>query len=520
MLPNDTQQGAAMNQQMQQQTAQPVFQAQQQQQQQQQQQGAYYAQEYIHKDDYAEDRRNALMKKTKLQSVRDAVEQVMPNAYHMIDQVRAEENESQRHTKLHHSRGTQLTSGPQGKVLEFDIAGSSFKQFRTEHLGFKGKGSSAKDYMKYKESRLAKILEWIPGGSLVNRIIRSNSKKKAELKAKSNLRKLNAGAISEDMLSEDALHNVEVLKKWNSRIGDSQSVTIGGKTKKHKHIRKVIKGNKTRITMAGPLSMKGMRNAGEYSIENLREYMLAMGQDYLRNIMRGWASDPTAQPHDIWLKIRGHSRGGVASVEGAMMIKQWLHENYPQYEDRVKFDLTQYDPVPGFGSNSGTHQKVDVKNDTQAQQNKKMRALGDSAQTTVVYSMHTEHSLFFTPQQVANTNRIILTPYAHSVGLAEVDRQASSQQRDAHRVTFTDAATQEAYRLGSLNELPEGVYVLDENKTLVQLHDLSQWIAIRDSVLKNASGQEGRHEVITEAVSTWFHTHSAPAAAPAAGANG
>lgn len=74
MLPNDTQQGAAMNQQMQQQTAQPVFQAQQQQQQQQQQQGAYYAQEYIHKDDYAEDRRNALMKKTKLQSVRDAVE--------------------------------------------------------------------------------------------------------------------------------------------------------------------------------------------------------------------------------------------------------------------------------------------------------------------------------------------------------------------------------------------------------------------------------------------------------------
>ena len=40
MLPNDTQQGAAMNQQMQQ-TAQPVFQAPQQ----QQQQGAYYAQE-------------------------------------------------------------------------------------------------------------------------------------------------------------------------------------------------------------------------------------------------------------------------------------------------------------------------------------------------------------------------------------------------------------------------------------------------------------------------------------------
>ena len=40
---------------------------------------------------------------------------------------------------------------------------------------------------------------------------------------------------------------------------------------------------------------------------------LAMGQDYLRNIMRGWASDPTAQPHDIWLKIRGHSRGGAVA---------------------------------------------------------------------------------------------------------------------------------------------------------------------------------------------------------------
>lgn len=95
--------------------------------------------------------------------------------------------------------------------------------------------------------------------------------------------------------------------------------------------------------------------------------MLIMGKDYLNNILSAWQLGVGTQEHDIWLRIRGHSRGAVASIEGAMKIKQWVHENYPKYEHRVKFDLTQFDPVPGYGSKSGTHEKIDLVFDTAQQ---------------------------------------------------------------------------------------------------------------------------------------------------------
>ena len=48
-------------------------------------------------------------------------------------------------------------------------------------------------------------------------------------------------------------------------------------------------------------------NRGDYSIENLREYMLSMGKDYLTPFLRNWTQG--ASPHNVWLRIRGHSRG-------------------------------------------------------------------------------------------------------------------------------------------------------------------------------------------------------------------
>lgn len=496
------------NQQVQQ--VQQVQQNQQVQQVQQVQQTPYYVQQNI--TDYSKDRRNESMKSSKLQSVRKAVLEVMPQAYTQIDQIRAAPDVDLRHTVLHHSRGTQLTTNGKDKVLEFDIAGSSFKQFRSDYMGLKGKSSSVKGYMRTHIPLFFKLFSLIPG-------CRNHFAKKAKEEAKQNLSALNRGLIQQDELSDDQKYNVEILKKWYGRFGKSQEIEVNGTRKKYKHIRKVEKENKTRITMAGPLSMSGMRNSGEYSIENLSEYMLIMGKDYLNNILSAWQLGVGTQEHDIWLRIRGHSRGAVASIEGAMKIKQWVHENYPKYEHRVKFDLTQFDPVPGYGSKSGTHEKIDLVFDTAQQLGEGMKALGNSAETTVVYSMHTEHSHFFTPQQVEHTKRIVLVPFAHSVGLGEVDRQESSQQGKAHRATFTDAQSGEAYRIGSLNELDEGVYVLDENKTLIRLQSTAQWENIQAKVLQQVKSQAERHHVITEVIRTWFASHARQGVPNAAGAN-
>ena len=64
------------------------------------------------------------------------------------------------------------------------------------------------------------------------------------------------------------------------------------------------------------------------------------------------------------------------------MIKYWIRENFPQYEQYVKFDLTQFDPVPGTGSYAD-HARVDLLQDNREQLRQRMLALGDAAETTV-----------------------------------------------------------------------------------------------------------------------------------------
>lgn len=328
----------------------------------------------------------------------------------------------------------------------------------------------------------------------------THKQRQAKQRAEQQLQMLQLGHLQWNALSQDEQHNIKVLYRWRTHIGKSQKVSVDGKMEKRKHIRKIVHGSKTRITMAGPLALSGASNSGEYSIENLRQYMLTMGQDYLMKHITRWQQG--VQPHDVWLRIRGHSRGAVASLEGAMMIKYWLDTTYPQYTQYIKFDVTQYDPVPGAGSYRN-HASIDVEHNPAQQTNRQMAAL-DNAETTVVYSMHTEHKHHFTPQQVQNTKRIILTPYAHSVSLGLSDHSTA----EAHRTTLTYAATGEAYRIGSLNELPAGVYVVDEHNTLVRLDDEAQWISIRDHVLHDvASSQRGRHRVLNDVVHTWFATH-------------
>ena len=73
-------------------------------------------------------------------NVRNLVSKYMPGAYEHIDDIREAEHVDQRAVNIHYSRGASyLQENSKNKVLEFDIAGSGFKQFRAMHKGFHGK---------------------------------------------------------------------------------------------------------------------------------------------------------------------------------------------------------------------------------------------------------------------------------------------------------------------------------------------------------------------------------------------
>ena len=445
----------------------------------------YYIQRKVTAEELEMDRRNEHQLDTSMGSVYAAVKQVMPQAYTNIEAIRGAPIEDMRKTKLHNSRGKKLTQNGTN-VLEFDIAGSGFKQFRTEHKGFKGKNTyklDGEDVKLHDESKVrwyhkSKLTNWIPGVRTEEQVLRDNERIRQQ--------------------------NTLINQRIDEQYGQGQ--TVDGK--ELKHVRKRVEGNKTRISMAGPISWGGARNAGDYSIENLRQYMQTMAQEYLANVFLSWASEEDY--HDVNIIIKGHSRGAVASAQGAMMIKYWVHENFPWFEKYVKFELTQYDPVAGTGSNSGINKEFDyTKNETITDGDEKMRALGDSAETTVMYSMHTDHTLFFDPQAVAGAKRVILTPFKHGVGLGDIDdskvkEKDGEREQQHHRPGYTDAKTGNVYRGSGINELPEGVYIVDEQNTLIRFQTYEEAEKVVNAVLKGTWFQGTRHETVLSMAKIWF----------------
>lgn len=478
----------------------------------QQQQGDYFVQPHMSPELGLTDRRSLHQKQTGIASIRKTVETLMPGTYTHIDEIRMCEDEKMRQSPLHHSRGQKLDASD---VLEFDMAGSGFKQFRKEKHGFHGKDSyriNDKDaktvQIKEKPKSLITVswynktrwLNWIPGIKTEAKILQENEKRNqfnVELQNKS----------TANWLVDTALE---------AHYGEQQKV--GGKVREH--VRKKVtvdpdEKTRTRITMAGPLKLGGKLNRGEYSIQNLRGYMLDMAKDYLTGIFKQW--DSSAENQIIPIIIKGHSRGAVAAVEGAMMIKQWVHDEYPQYEERVKFELTQYDPVAGIGSNYGVNAELDHKSEkSHLKSGDKMRALGASAETTVVYSLHTEHSYFFTPQMIKGAKRMILTPFNHNAGTEQVDQSAVRQgeeefaSQQSHSASYTDAATGDVYRGSGISELGEGVYIVDESNTMINLKTCKQAEAVINTVLAKTKGQKSRHKILLRAVKAWFDSHGDP----------
>lgn len=451
----------------------------------------FYTQKYNYE---LQETQLAYERSQKMTNVREAIEKVMPHAYDQIDHVKsAEASNSQKLSRLHYARGTKLLSeNKAGDVLEFDLGGSGYYMPRRMHRGFEERkeenifdGKTGKNIHAGLNLR-EKIFSWIPG-------IRSLFWSKEELKT---------------------IRDSEQLKKRDETIEKNLQREYGQKAeigkKKYDHIR-VKKGeHKTRISMAGPLMLKGALNLGEYDIEHLRENMMEMGTEYLKNIFLKWDKQGE-DPHNIAILIRGHSRGGVAASEGAMMIKYWLNQNYPEYEQYVKFELTQMDPVLGYGSRHGINEEVNHNGRKIIEEKKdKMMPLGESQDTTVVYSLRTNHGIGFAPQAVKGAKRVILMAEKHDVGMNMTDSNATvdengEEEYKLHRSTYTDAQTMEAYRGSALNELAEGIYMTDEQNNLIRLNSYADAKKIVDTILTDKkSTQDHRREVVDKVLKAWF----------------
>ena len=318
--------------------------------------------------------------------------------------------------KLHHSRGTKLLKEG-NNVLEFDMAGSGFQGFTQQHHGLKGKTNDSKEKID--------------------------------------------------------MSDAEVEIEWGLRYGEKISV----KNKTRQFVRQKSRkskdksAEKRRITMAGPVGAAafwGAFNGGEYKIENLREYMLELGKEYILEKLPGALNmeekckkmkeegkdDEYVQEYcEEWKKwhkykpitmvLRGHSRGGVAMAHGAMMIQYWINENLPMLKDLIRFETIQYDPVPGPHLDE-EKTRISLVGGTEKEKEqlakKKMAPLNESANTTVVYSMDTQYGnldLFvpggsFTPQIVKGVKRLILSPYNHSVSLRNVD-SSQGEKKDKNK---------------------------------------------------------------------------------------
>ena len=87
-----------------------------------------------------------------------------------------------------------------------------------------------------------------------------------------------------------------------------------------------------------------------------------------------------------------------------------------------------------------------------------------------------------------------------------------------HRAGYTNAKTGEVYRGSGLSELPEGVYIMDETRTLIRLNSKEKALNMLKEVYKDTYKILGKNAIkskiqgsrknrLKEVVEAWFSSH-------------
>lgn len=499
----------------------------------------------------------------KFNSIKNAISEVMPEVYNNKNSKLHAVKQKQ--DVYHNARGTKLMESGDD-VIEIQIAGSGFKRPIKTHKYFDGLDGltdsisreeaekdptldhdymivqvSSKEMWKlaetyiYDEAEYRKVLE-TRGGDKSNSI---KYKREKELIEKHILTFVDAlkeqYSAGEGKIKDADRQPYDKILYGENYIKDDKRLN-------HKYVYKKLKvhknnngeSSKVKLSMAGPLVLTGALNLGEYQIDNLKEYTLAAAQTYLKQQIITWyeyynkmqvalASNDMKEAEACKQKmkrshvlLRGHSRGAVASSLGAMKVKYWLETEFPEFAKWVDIEVIQMDPVPGFLSDHGFNAKLDYRETNEKKiesyKREKMMPLGDEGKTTVMYSMLTQYKWAFTPQKVKGANRIILMMESHSL------QQYQTEEVDGkrHQRALMDISTGEKYRGTGINELPDGVYIVDEKNQLIRMTDYKSTCLIMDKIIQSKKnpdkldykGQEGRFDLIKDVVKDWFEKNS------------
>lgn len=364
----------------------------------------------------------------KTKDITKAMRKHFADRYKKIDAVKNAKDPKDRTTKLYKSEGTKL-SKQNTYVVEFSVAGSSFETFRLEHKGIHGK--EMKMYGPIEDA--------------------SGTRKKIDPKSNEYQRRM------------EHTYGAKAAPKGPDFVFKKETRNTNG----------LVTKSKFSIGGAGVDTAFGVSNTGEYSIENTRNRILVMGIEQLKPLLDAWEKHEDTPQKNIELMFRGHSRGAVATAQGAMMLNDWIRKNYSEeVANRVHFNVLMLDPVPGAGSNKGANEYIDFKNPT-ADMKKDLGIdfpFKDSDDTTVIMSGSLEKDGVaqklgtFTPQHVSGAKRVLITQTKHSVNLKEFD---ATQADGYHQSEYTDE-NGDVYRSYGLGKLPEGVYFVDQDRNMIQ----------------------------------------------------
>lgn len=478
-----------------------------------------------------ESKLSKLIKKNNLSAVCQQISKYMPNVYTDFQQkVLKKEDykpnpdiQDAKVLELRCSRGTRMEQ--ENDILDFSLAGSGFDQFRREH-----RGKNEVGHGKITEKSIRKKVEK-----------EYNAKKKVGTWRKfCNFFALKSSQYyknTQKMKEEDAELLESIKDRYKTEYSDEIERVSGKKNTYVENFgnieevrKKTISQSRVKYSISGPVAglKKGMSNSGVHSIENNRKYVLELASAYLTPKFEQWKSklEHNESFRPVLIRLKGHSRGGVGAAEGAMMIRAWIREQYPQYLDYVKFDLVQFDPVPGTGSAHGINERIDLAGEEIVKEGKdEFLGLGDSAETSVIYTPLSNHNLFFTPQKVLGAKRIFITLDIHDVGLQHIDSNMSmrkgkwddksgDQPKNAgHAQVYVDMETATAYSQSSLNDMPPGVYLVDAKNRVIRVKspEMAEFMVRKMRTeqkdgkdKKESSNQTERRDVILSSVKDWF----------------
>ena len=421
--------------------------------------------------------RNSKKENTRQKLVRSAILQNLgSDRYAKIDALkvmRPKSGTASEKVKLNHSAGAKLMA--EGRdVIEFDVSLNDHKHTLMSHKGIQDLKTKERKEEKVKWFNNSKFLTWTGLCRTKDQIEKEN----------------------------------ERIRQENNRLdqvyGETYKEKVAGKSLKqlrHKSSRNETTGaHKNRFTIIGS------SESGKYSVEDVEKYILELGKSVLKERLSDWDWKEDEELKDfkkVTIALQGYDAGGVAVSLGAMRIKRWIAENYPRFLDKIDFNIIQYDPTTRQKSPSGKKAEIDLDplDEKKIKKDPRYMALGENANTTVVYSLHAGKDEKFTPQMVKGAKRVILTMGDHSVNLEQKDQ---SQGKITRQTYFAEKDGKvEAFRSSGLGELGEGIYIADDNGNLIRLKSMEEYDALAKTLLKTGK-QDKRHEAVRKVVENWF----------------